>query len=400
MRAATVLYYSHDTYGLGHLRRTLAIAGFLQTTSQLILTGSPIAHRFHFPARTDYIKLPSVLKLDAGRYEPRYLRVPFREVRDLRRDIIVSAARHLAPEVLLVDNVPAGLKGELVPALHQLKAAGARLVLGIRDVLDEAEWVRSAWREDGSYDLIDDLYDLILVYGDRGVYDPTVEYAFSERAAAKTRFVGYLRRTPAKRSPESVRRELERALGDGNGNGARPSLVVVMAGGGGDGYQLLRSVVEAVRLDGNGRSFQCLLVGGPLMPPDDRRRIRDLAAASDAIRYVDFVEDVAGYVAAADAVVSMGGYNSICEFLTAGKAALIVPRTTPRREQLIRAKLLSERGVLRYLHPEDLDPRTLRDEIERLLDAPFPMASPVPLDGLQETANALEDLLSPVPAGG
>jgi predicted glycosyltransferase len=191
---AAVMFYSHDSYGLGHLRRTLALARHLRADSQLIVTGSPLAHRFQFPPGTDYIKLPSVLKRGEERYEPRYLRVPFSDVSDLRRDLLLCSARHLRPDVLIVDNVPRGLKGELLPTLAYLKEQSCRLVLGLRDVVDEAEWVKRTWRDDGSYELLDDVYDLILVYGRRDVYDVVEEYDFSPEAAAKTRFVGYLRR--------------------------------------------------------------------------------------------------------------------------------------------------------------------------------------------------------------
>ena len=46
-----ILMYSHDTYGLGHIRRTMAIASHLRSpqVNILILTGSPIVGRFAFP---------------------------------------------------------------------------------------------------------------------------------------------------------------------------------------------------------------------------------------------------------------------------------------------------------------------------------------------------------------
>jgi len=388
-----VMFYSHDTYGLGHLRRTLTLARHLPTArpalSQLIVTGSPLAHRFALPAGTDYIKLPSVLKIGAEHYEPRYLRVPFAEVRDLRREILLSAARHVRPRMLIVDNVPCGLKGELVPALRFLKKRACLLVLGLRDVVDEADWVRRTWQRDGSYELLDDVYDLILVYGHRELYDITHEYAFSPRAQAKTQFVGYLGREPPARSPEEVRAEL--------GVGAA-RLVLVMAGGGGDGCRLLGAVVEAIRLRDDRGRFECLLLGGPLMPPEDRHHVLALAASEPSVRFIDFVDDVASYVAAADVVVSMGGYNSVCELLSAGKAAIVVPRTAPRREQLIRADALSRRGVLRMIHPDRLTSERLLEEIDRLLAWPAPAVAGLPLDGLSGAAVAIDELLATEPS--
>jgi predicted glycosyltransferase len=383
-----VMFYSHDTYGLGHLRRTLSLARFLRHArphlSQLIVTGSPMAHRFPLPPDADYIKLPSVVKVGSERYEPRSLAMPFTAVRDLRRELLLDAARHFRPDVLVVDNVPAGLKGELTATLRDLKAGSCRLVLGLRDVVDEPAWVRRNWARTGSYALLDDVYDRILIYGRRDVYDPVAQYGFSERAAAKTRFVGYLGREPPARTPEEVRGELDL-------DGER--LVLVMAGGGGDGYQLLRAALETIRLRGGDVPFSILLVGGPLMPRRDQRRVRELVATQPRVRYFDFTEDLASYLAAADVVISMGGYNSVCELLSAGKPAIVVPRVVPRREQLIRAEALSRRGLLRLVHPDRLAPAVLCEEMERLLDEHGRDRPRLPLDGLAGAAAALDELL-------
>jgi predicted glycosyltransferase len=304
-------------------------------------------------------------------------------LRALRRDVLRAAAAHFRPRVLLVDNVPGGLKRELVPTLRDLKESGCRLVLGLRDIVDEAERVRRAWSEDGSYELLDDVYDRILVYGERDIYDATLAYGFSPKAAAKTRFVGYLGREPGRWRPEEVRSSL-------GVDGRR--LALVMAGGGGDGSRLLRTVLAGL---GRGRrGFELMLLAGPFLPRDERETLV-VDAREASVRYLDFVDDAASYVGAADAVVSMGGYNSVCELLSVGKPALVVPRVEPRREQLIRAELLSSRGFLRMLHPAELKPRRLSAEFDALLDAPPPPR--LLLNGLPGAADALDELLEEKP---
>src|SRR5919201_5707102 len=86
---ARLMFYSHDTYGLGHLRRTLRLARHFRSygpVSQVVVTGSPLAHRFAFPDGADYIKLPAVVKRAAGLYESRILPLRFRHVRALRSE--------------------------------------------------------------------------------------------------------------------------------------------------------------------------------------------------------------------------------------------------------------------------------------------------------------------------
>jgi predicted glycosyltransferase len=170
-------------------------------------------------------------------------------------------------------------------------------------------------------------------------------------------------------------------------------LVLVMAGGGGDGYHLLRAVLDAIALRRNGPEFSCLLVGGPLMPADDRRRVLKLVTERPSVRYIDFVDDAGSYIAASDVVVSMGGYNSVCEILSAQKAAIIVPRIWPRREQLIRAEALSRRGLLGMIHPAELKPQRLLAEMQRLLELPAPLPLRPTLGGLAAAAADLDAIL-------
>jgi predicted glycosyltransferase len=392
-RAHRVMLYCHDTYGLGHLTRTLALARSLQAhnpaVSQLIVTGSPVPNRFSFPAGTDFIKLPSVVKIGADRYESRGITAPFDAVRDLRRAILLSAARYFRPDALIVDHAPAGCAGEIVPALRYLSNGHearrrTRLILGLRDIVDEAPIVRRAWAREGVYDLLDDVYDRILVYGQRDVYDVVAEYGLSAGAAAKTRYVGYLRREPGARSPHEIRAELCPRTG---------RLVVVTAGGGNDGYPLFRAMLDGLRARAEHIRFDCLLVVGPLMSAADRGRLLEIGGAVNGVHLLDFSDDMASYIAASDVVVSMGGYNTVGEILSFGRRAIIVPRVTPRREQLLRAEALTRRGLVRMIHPSELSPGRLIDEITDMLERPAVAALPVDLNGLLAVAAELDAIL-------
>ena len=390
---ASVMLYCHDTYGLGHLRRTVSLARYFHARwpgiAQLIVTGSPLAHQPLLPPGADCMKLPSVVKVGAEEYVSRSLAVPFGDIRDLRADLVLSAARHFEPDVLIVDHAPAGLKGEIVPALRHLKErTGARLVLGLRDVVDEAPHVRHVWMREGIYELLDEVYDLILVYGDREVYDVVAEYGLGSRAAGKTRYVGYLRREPPERPPDETRAELDLET---------DRLVLVTAGGGGDGYALFRAFLEGVRLLSASLPFDCVLVGGPLMPAAERRELVELAGRVRRVRFLESVADLTGYTAAADVVVSMGGYNSVAEILSFARPAVIVPRVAPRKEQLIRAELLARRGLVRVVRPEELTASRLLAEVTRLLADPPSLGPSLDLDGLPAVAAELEAIVDARP---
>lgn len=378
-----VLLYSHDTFGLGHLRRTLAIAHGLRSrrdgVSQLVVTGSPLAHSFRLPEGADYLKLPSAAKQGADRYAARSLSLGLDTLLELRRDLLVTAAVHFRPDVLVVDNVPAGLMGELVPTLYALRRQGTRLVLGLRDIVDEPSVVRQAWTRQGAYRLLDEVYDAIVIYGDPDVYDARVEYGLSARAAAKTTFAGYLGRISA---PAASRRR-------------RSPLVLVTAGGGEDGWALLRTAADlGARMPGT----RFLFVTGPFLPEARRRTLERVLEGADGARVQEFVGNLPAWIAAADSVVAMAGYNTVCEVLAAGRPAVLVPRVRPRREQLIRAEALRRRGLAAVVHPDGLTPETLVEALRRTAARPTSVARPVDLGGLERTAGCLGALLDNAPS--
>src|SRR5207244_1863101 len=145
----------------------------------------------------------------------------------LREGILAAVLERFAPHLVLVDHEPAGLAGELRPALAAQCRRTPRptLVLGLRDITYGPAETRSHWHDTGAYALLDQVYDAILVYGQRAIFDPIAAYAFSPVAAAKTTFTGYLRPPQPLRPAAQVRAQLATE--------SRP-LVVVTAGGGRD----------------------------------------------------------------------------------------------------------------------------------------------------------------------
>lgn len=385
-----VLYYCHDTYGLGHLRRALSIAHHLRAVrpdvAQLIVTGSPLATDLPLPAGADTIKLPCVVKTGDEAYASRSLAASFETVRALRGALLVEAVRHFRPDLVVVDHAPGGLKGEAVRALASVRRLlpDSRIVLGLRDIVDEPGRTRRAWAAGGIHQLLETAYDRILVYGQQSVFDPVRAYGLSSAVAAKTTYVGYLRRRAEPIPPE---------LADVAADGA-PPYVLATAGGGGDGYPVLDAFLRAAGAWPGGAPFRPVVVAGPFMDAAERAALHALAAAIDGARVLDFVPGLSGVVARAAAVVAMAGYNTTCEILSFRRPAVVVPRTTPRQEQLIRAAALQRRGLVRMITPDALTPERLAADLGRVLAAPA-AAGGIDLGGLDRVAEALVGLMTP-----
>src|SRR5437763_1101597 len=104
-----------------------------------------------------------------------------------------------------------------------------------------------------------------------------------------------------------------------------------------------------------------IVVTGPFMPAPLRAALE--ARATATCRVVTQADNLQLF-AAADAVVSMGGYNSVCEVLAAGRPLVVVPRATDKVEQEIRARLLAQHGLARCVHPRELNAGRLADALQ------------------------------------
>ncbi len=390
MAAIRLLFYSHDSFGLGHFRRTLTIASYLRRrlpdTSVLIITGLETAYAFDAPPGIDFVKLPAVKKIGPGAYASRHLRVSFSRVRRLRESLIKTIARSFKPHMLVVDNVPRGVEGELVTTLKSVRKhqPDTKIVLTLRDVLDEPQQIVPLWREWGVYELLEHIYDEIWVVGWKELFDPMRLYEFPAAVSRKTKMCGYIVRRASAEGAAAIREELH--LGDS-------PLALVSAGGGEDAYPLLHAYADAVdRLSGTGLRSAVFL--GPDLPPTERNALkRRLLPRSREVLLFDFRPDLVDFLPLASVTVSMGGYNTVAEVLAHKKRAVLVPRTYPRAEQWLRARALTDRGLVRAIDPDSLTPDTLADAVLDLLAGPPPPPVPVDFGGLRRIARRAHRLL-------
>src|SRR5438045_9414703 len=101
-----ILIYSHDTFGLGHLRRCRVIAHALveryKQLSVLILSGSPIIGSFDFRARVDFVRVPGVIKLRNGEYTALNVHLDIAGTLAMRASIIQHTADNFVPALTSV----------------------------------------------------------------------------------------------------------------------------------------------------------------------------------------------------------------------------------------------------------------------------------------------------------
>ncbi len=389
-RKPRIALYSHDTVGLGHIRRNLLIAQALSKSplepNVLLLCGAPEAENFAMPVGVDCTILPSLYKEQDGRYRSRRFRMSLKEIISLRRKILLASVEAFDPDLVIVDGAPWGAGGELDSTLDYLREEGhARCVLGMRDVWDDPAVIAEEWDQKRNWDAIRSYYQHIWIYGDPTVYDPALEYQLEEDIASKLRYTGYLdqhARLEAVSSNGFDHSLLDVKLPDGY-------FTLCLMGGGQDGIHLAEAFANAELPEASNG----ILVTGPHMDPSDRQHLLMKAENKSSLRIIDFVPEPAMLLQHADCVVSMGGYNTICEIMSFRKRALVVPRAVPRKEQVIRAERLQALGILDILNSDDLEPEAITRFLERNIGKPPPRIQ-VNMNGLPRVVDLAESLIT------
>ncbi|MGH6924078.1 MAG: glycosyltransferase family protein [Propylenella sp.] len=383
-RQPRMLIYSHDSFGLGHLRRCRAIAqslvSYREDLSILMIAGSPIVGAFSFSPNVDFIRVPGVVKLANESYQPHSPGISIEDLMGIRSSIILETARVFEPDIFLVDKEPLGLRGEVEATLNFLKRQGKLLVLGLRDVMDDPAQLAEEWERKHSLPALEHLYDHIWIYGLSDFYDPLTGIAVSDSVRQKTRFTGYLRRgkTPSGLYPPP--HEIEEPF------------LLVTTGGGGDGAMLVDWVLRAYEVDPT-LDMPAKIVFGPFMGTSQQTGFMERVARLKHLEAIAFEANMEALMQRASGVVAMGGYNTFCEILSMDKRALILPRTMPRAEQFIRAARAEELGLVSMLLPDDTtEPRQMAEALRALLNRRRPSKVHIPglLDGLS-VINSLVD---------
>ncbi len=378
-----LLMYSQDGMGLGHLRRSSNIAHEILKREPecdiLILADSPATSLLSSQRGIDVLKLPTIVKTGSASWKGTSWRngtlsTKVQRIVNLRAKLILQTFLDFRPDSVLVDHMPVGALGELKPMLDAAieGAQRTKLYLGLRDILDSPAVIRRVWTEVGGYDYLLH-YDGVLIYGRRDIYDATTAYHLLPHARNIV-YCNYVSRTPTNRSVVT----------------ADPFLLMI-GGGGHDAFPVADAFLDAAPELCRKLRMGALLVTGPNMPSEQRDAL--VAKSTPIVRVEISMEEPESWIQKASAVVTLGGYNSLCEVLLARKKALVVPRSGPSEEQRMRSQAFFERGLIKVLDSSAATPERLTQELLHLVDDDdLPDESRIPpLDGAQRSAGVLLD---------
>ena len=376
--------------GMGHLRRNVLIAEQLLAkgvvSEVLFISGSHEASILSGQEGIDHLTIPGVRRQDDDSYAPRSLGMGTKQLMKLRSETIAAALDHFAPDLLIVDKKPRGVLHELDPALRLLKQRGnTKIVLGLRDILDAPDELSREWDTGGYGDHVKRYFDAVWVYGDPGIYDLATESGLPAQVTERFQFTGYLDQQIRLTEEDHARPALLAECGVDD-----DPFILCMVGGGEDGTLLADNFVRADLPSGR----HGILVTGPFMPAEDSARFHALAAGRKDLHVFDFVKEPTMLIQAAERIICMAGYGSATEVVSLEKPGLLVPRTEPRIEQLIRALRFAERDLVDFLPPDALSPAHLTAWMASELNPGKNARKRIDLGGLERIPQLANELLA------
>lgn len=370
-----VMFYVQHLLGIGHLARASRIAGAMVEAGfavTLVTGGAPVKG---FPGEgIAHVQLPAILSATgfSGLVDSDGVAVDAAFEQN-RTALLLDTFETLQPDVVMIEAFPFGrrqVRFELLPLLAAIKAAAHKPLLfsSVRDILQEN---RKPGRDQETVDLVLEHFDGVLVHGDPQFVRLEETFPQAYAIADKIYYTGLV----AAPEPVPAQDQFD---------------IVVSAGGGAVGSALIAAALDAQTILG-GNDRWCLITG-PNLPQADYDHFAD--AAPPRVTLYRFRPDFPALLPKAKLSISQAGYNTVCDLLRARCPALLVPFASGgETEQTVRAQKLEALGLAQVILEEGLNGEAMAEAVACAKALQFPTHLAVSLDGANETARLIGDLL-------
>ena len=294
--------------------------------------------------------------------------------------------------MVIVETYPFGrklMRFELEPLVDKVVNSNPKtlLICSVRDILEPRADIQ---RYAPMANQVERYFDHVMIHSDPQLFDFADTFPLFDQIRKKVVYTGYISEAGIESGSD-----LSSPM-----NGEYHDAVVVSAGGGGTGVELLNIALGARELSQQ-RDCLWLLLAGPQFPQLEFEKLQ--AKATSGIVVLRNQSNFRELLKACRVSVSQAGYNTMLDLLSTGARAVLAPFALyNEREQVVRARHLSELGLARVVFAEDLSPSTLAKAID--CAASGKKTGPVNLDvnGARYSALLIEALLtgSRIPSRG
>jgi predicted glycosyltransferase len=378
-----VIFYCQHVLGVGHLFRAREICKALDGHEVILITGGP-------QIETKLPKHVTVVKLRGLQMDRKFKglfssdkSVSLDQVKKKRQKKLLAIIQKEKPDIFFLELYPFGRQAfrfELDPALQAIRSnrhARCGVISSVRDILVEKEKPKHERR---ALERLNTFFDAVLVHSDPNLITLKETFFRFDEIRIPVMHTGYIAQKP----PDNARSRIRNQLGIGEGD----IMIVASAGGGSVGKPILESAIRAFdHLKVDGRPY-LYVFSGPYMADPEFAYLKGLKQ-SKRIQIEKFTPDFLSYLAAANISISMAGYNTTMNILATGVPALVWP-FAENREQRLRAERLADRGALRLINDQDLNPDDLAGIMGQTLTRADSGKTDIDMNGAVHTAQWLE----------
>ncbi len=346
-----ILYYSHNSFGVGHTIRTLSICTAIKkkypAVDLIVVTGSSLPQIF-LQNNIETVKIPSMKSFIHEKFWeiiPKYLSLTNKEVFKLRYEITNTLLKRFKPDIFIIEHSPFGLIGELKPILKQKlkRKIDSKIVLVTRGIA-----ASSALFNQTKNTYLLDAFDYFFVADDKKI---GINNSLLPVLKNRLKFIG---RTCIKSHEELPEKTFFRKQ---IGYKESDFLAVISIGRGHNNDQILKKIIQGIRQFR--KNAKILIFSDPYQEFDSGIEQKNC-------RILPFTANLVDYIYAADVVFCKAGYNTISELLLTGSKAIIIPRSDPSKEQVDRVKIFKNYLNAIILDEDRIDTKNIFDALINL----------------------------------
>lgn len=338
-----ILIHCQYVYGIGHFVRTIELARCLSNRFAVyILNGGEVVPNFELPDNITIIQLPEIYKEENSDYlTPVDSSTTIDECFKMRMQLIEKSVEEIIPDIVITEHFPFGLlfQSEVVKLIKQVKKINhnSKIICSVRDIIESSN---GGANDIKTCKLLNDLYDCVLVHGDSNHVDLSKSFPKINLIEKPIYHTGYIvRPIPAIETKENT------------------PIILVSVAAGRIGAELLLAFINTHHALLKKVNHKLVLYSGAFQKDFQIQQDTLILLQSKNISIHTFnSNEYIKSLSQSSLVISLGGYNSVLEAISANKKLLIYQRQfeNGNEEQNLRIKLFEERGYLDFLTENDL----------------------------------------------
>jgi predicted glycosyltransferase len=377
-----ILIHCQYVYGIGHLVRVSELAhGLSKQFRVVILCGGEPVPGFELPENVEFIQLSAIYKEEKSEsLIPIDPSLTLRECFLLRQELIKQSIEEIKPDILITEHFPFGLlfENEVVALINKVKQVNpnAKIVCSVRDLIES---INGGKRDNYVCDLINSLYDMVLVHGDEKFAALSKSFPSFSKITIPIVHTGYI----VTCIPTQI-------------NSETTPIILASVAAGRLGGELLDALIDSHLFIKSKMDHKLILFSGAFQKDfkDKENKVSSLRSNDISIQIFNRQKYLSN-LSNASLSISLGGYNSIIESVSAQRKMLVYQREFAggNDEQYMRIRLFEAIGFLNVITSEDLSTEKLAKLIlHRLTDLPIPEYK-IDMNGVQTSNRSLIKLI-------